>query len=444
MAIAHDANSSANDSETNTLSWSHTCTGSDRALVVHAANNGGLTVSSVTYNSVSMTAVASGIANGNANCQNWILVAPATGSNTVLITYSGSGNFLTSGASSYTGVDQSTPTDAAGAGSTGSSTNSNDSVTSGSNWHVGTGVTAGEAGAFTANSPTVLAFTTGSEQNFAAGGYAPTGTAISFTNDNADWACQAFSLKAASAGGATLEPAAEQISFSASAPLLVLAFNFTPAAEQLTFSSSAPTVARGLTIEPPAEQIAFSAATPVRIINLIRGPPAAQLTFSATTPVLLQTFVEVPSAAQLSFSSSLPQLILSTELTPAAAQIVLSSSAAALVLGIARTPGAAQLAFSASAPDLIYIRTLIPAAAQLTFSATAPEVLKGFTFVPAATQLTFSASAPVLLQTFVEIPAAAQLVFSGSIPIVIANPPVYEQLSFRGRNDDGFLGKGPD
>ncbi len=212
MAIAHDTDSSTSDSETSTLSWSHTCTGSDLALVVNACNDSGLTVSGVTYNSVALAKVATGIANGNAFVENWILANDevATGANTVEVTYSGSG-FLQAGASSYTGVDQTTPVDATSTGSTGSSTNANDSVSGGSDWHVGGGVTAGEASAFTANSPTVLSWAAAVEQRNAGGGYAPTGAAISFANGNFAWACQAFSLNEAAGGGGAAPSYYQQI-----------------------------------------------------------------------------------------------------------------------------------------------------------------------------------------------------------------------------------------
>ncbi|MFZ1721290.1 MAG: hypothetical protein WAU07_02180 [Microgenomates group bacterium] len=114
-------------------SFSHTTSGSDRVLLVYTyAFNANVDpdVTGITYNGVSMSKVTESsiqyVANRYIEVQVWQLVAPATGSNTVSITYAGTYTKTSASAISFTGVDQSTPIGSSG---TNSSTNAHPSVT---------------------------------------------------------------------------------------------------------------------------------------------------------------------------------------------------------------------------------------------------------------------------------------------------------------------------
>lgn len=113
-AVTYDTVSSASTSTSgaSSLTWSHTVTsaGSNRLLVVGVASddNTPRTVSSVTYNGVNLTQVPGGTADNLARVDMWYLVNPATGANDVVVTLSGSTEF-SAGATSWTGVDQTTP-----------------------------------------------------------------------------------------------------------------------------------------------------------------------------------------------------------------------------------------------------------------------------------------------------------------------------------------------
>lgn len=111
MALAIDAVSSTSGNGAGPFSWSHTCSGSDRVLFVgisHYDSND--TVSGVTYNSVAMTAVPSGATNnGQFYVSLWYLIAPATGSNTVSVSMTGSVFDIGMAAISFTGSHQTTP-----------------------------------------------------------------------------------------------------------------------------------------------------------------------------------------------------------------------------------------------------------------------------------------------------------------------------------------------
>jgi hypothetical protein len=114
MAVAFDAASASADLSGSTSgSWSHTCSGSDRYLIVGVAgfdaesNLSGITV---TYNSVAMTKLGGNQDTNNNNTLLFGLVAPATGSNTVQISnIPSSFSQVAAGAISFTGVHQTTP-----------------------------------------------------------------------------------------------------------------------------------------------------------------------------------------------------------------------------------------------------------------------------------------------------------------------------------------------
>jgi len=106
MAIASDATSTGVNSSTS-LTVSHTCTGSDRVLEVSCWTNAGDTTG-VTYNGVSMTAVYLNQDVGGVRCSTFTLVNPASGTNNIVLSRSGT-NFNVLAAKSYTGVDQTTP-----------------------------------------------------------------------------------------------------------------------------------------------------------------------------------------------------------------------------------------------------------------------------------------------------------------------------------------------
>ncbi len=113
-AISFDAVSGATQVTGSTLTWSHTCTGSNRALFVSASSLGDSpTVTGVTYNSVAMTQLWNFDSSGGVSAQSsgWILVAPATGAHNIVITLSGgSGGYIAGIGQSWTEVNQTTPT----------------------------------------------------------------------------------------------------------------------------------------------------------------------------------------------------------------------------------------------------------------------------------------------------------------------------------------------
>lgn len=113
MAIAVDNTSSSANQTGSSVSFSHTCAGSNRVLLVGVTiADSTKTVSGITYNSVALVKVdAIDMPSASRRAELWYLVAPATGSNTIAVTLTGAPiSFFNVGAVSYTGVRQdSTP-----------------------------------------------------------------------------------------------------------------------------------------------------------------------------------------------------------------------------------------------------------------------------------------------------------------------------------------------
>lgn len=127
-AVGPDANGATTDHAAaptpNPLTWSHTCTGSDRYLEVDIVVGSDLTgaattIDAVTYNGVAMTLVTNSQQTSNDTTGGYVvkygLVAPATGANTVSVAFTvtgGNNADIKAGSKSYTGVDQTTPWEA--------------------------------------------------------------------------------------------------------------------------------------------------------------------------------------------------------------------------------------------------------------------------------------------------------------------------------------------
>lgn len=108
-----------------TFSFSHRASGTNRVLFVYAEdNNGGDTVTGVTYAGVTMTKIGASVqVPSGPYVTLWYLVAPATGTNNVTITRSQTTGSIIGMSVSYTGVNQTGIPDSSNTG-TGSSTTS--------------------------------------------------------------------------------------------------------------------------------------------------------------------------------------------------------------------------------------------------------------------------------------------------------------------------------
>lgn len=125
MAIAIDATSNGTGATATSITWSHTCTGDDRILIVACGIPDSDTITGVTYNSVALTLIDkiqvdfTGVPDRYIYL--WYLIAPATGANDIVVSSSAS-QILKGAAASYTGVKQTGQPDSS-AKNKGASTN---------------------------------------------------------------------------------------------------------------------------------------------------------------------------------------------------------------------------------------------------------------------------------------------------------------------------------
>jgi hypothetical protein len=109
MAIAFDAAATGKAAAASSLTYAHTCTGSNLVLFVACALSGnpaGGTITGVTYNGVAMTSIASPIViQSNVRTYLFYLIAPSTGANNIVISASQSGTIY-GASSSYSGAKQ--------------------------------------------------------------------------------------------------------------------------------------------------------------------------------------------------------------------------------------------------------------------------------------------------------------------------------------------------
>ena len=118
--IAFDAASSANTtSDSNTLSWSHTTSGSDRIMIVGVTTRNNRAVTSVTCGGVDLTRIRRDVLGVDVGTELWYLIAPPLGTQTVSLTTEDD-TTIEAGATTWTGVGQTAATalghDAGGTG----------------------------------------------------------------------------------------------------------------------------------------------------------------------------------------------------------------------------------------------------------------------------------------------------------------------------------------
>lgn len=135
MAVAFDTSTRSGTGASGTgFSWSHTCTGADRLLVVHVTKDGAADqVTGVTYNSVAMTQLTT-FTFSSSRIYMYYLYAPATGANNISVSTSASGAYQTE-AASYTGVGPSQDSSNSG-NSTGTSMTGSDTTAADNCWLV--------------------------------------------------------------------------------------------------------------------------------------------------------------------------------------------------------------------------------------------------------------------------------------------------------------------
>lgn len=207
MAIAFDATSGIYQSSTVTSQdLSHTCTGTNRVLIVATRTYDGDGVSGVTYNGAAMTVVST-VVTGTDRLKTWRLINPSSGANVVTATISPARR-IEIYAVSLTGADQTTQPDVAGTTNTGSSASATGSVTTSSDnaWSVAAVALNGASGTITSGTNCTAGATTTDRGGIGYGG--PKTPAGSFTQaltigGSGAWAFAQVAIRPSTAVGPT-------------------------------------------------------------------------------------------------------------------------------------------------------------------------------------------------------------------------------------------------
>jgi len=123
MAIAYDTGTDGGESTGTTLTWSHTCTGSQRFLVVALLEVATDSVTGVTYNGSAMFQMGTTVTQGGNTWTNlWGIKNPSSGANNIVATRTLTTDKLRGVATSYTGVNQTGEEDSVATNTSGAST----------------------------------------------------------------------------------------------------------------------------------------------------------------------------------------------------------------------------------------------------------------------------------------------------------------------------------
>lgn len=278
MAIAYDAGTGRQlASAATSLTYAHTCTGTDRALFVAILlNNTPDDVTSVTYNGVAMTQVATYLANSQYRYYLYVLANPASGSNNVVIN-TGVARNIFSCANSYTGVDQTNPTEGSPSSThTNATTSQSRSITTITDnaWVVSTTHAHSTPANTSAGSGTTSRFT-GNSLDYA--GFVDSGAAVTpagsktlnlSSSTSQTLGMIAVAVKPASAGGVTVAPTTQAATFSVPAYSITgnISTTQTPTTQAITASIPAYSVSAGsgtIEIDSVGTKVQVSSGTSV-------------------------------------------------------------------------------------------------------------------------------------------------------------------------------------
>ena len=451
MAIAFDAASNSGYlSSTGTYTGSHTCTGSNRYLVLSLA----VFIPEVItegdshdprYNGVTMTLLRSKTtADGFIRSELWGLVAPASGSNTVSVQLLEANADFVACLSSFTGVDQSTPTEgvADATGLAGSST-VDVTVSTDQSWVIDviasddTSITAGDGQ--TARGQQTGARGTGAQST--EGPVSPSTVTMNWTDSSDRWAMCAIALRPP-ASTQTATPATATVTITGIAPVVSATgpVTVTPDSEprnHVVITAIQPTAAFGTATRTPGStelEILARKPDPYATGTVTVTPsiePRLTVTVSAIAPARSATgsAPATPAAASVTVSGIAPTATAfgTVTVTPESEPhtLVTISAVSPTTIGtgtVSRTPATASVIVSAISPTASPASTVSRSstAASVTVSAIAPTATgQGtITLTPAVASVTVSAFAPTITVpgTASRTSTAASAIISGIQP----------------------------
>lgn len=293
--IAYDAASEDKvASGASSLTYAHTCTGSNRFIYVAVTTINDATHSvTATYGGVSMTAVQ--VDQLIYSSTNWYhhgfrLAAPASGSNNVVITKTNADGSIRSGAVSYTGVDQTTPINVSAKGNGTATPATLTSTSTVTGWwvmsaaNIDLGHTGGSITDTLRAEYSGLADIADSGNDVASGSAT---TTMPFPTGTRQWGAIHF-LMVPAATGTTVSPAVQTATFSLPTRTVTGKAQVSPSAQVATFSTPSRTVTGKALVSVNVQSATFT--IPAYIVSaggVILNPSVQTLTFSLPTRSLI-------------------------------------------------------------------------------------------------------------------------------------------------------------
>lgn len=337
MAIAVDTTTTsiktgaqANPTDT----WSHTITGSNPFLIVSVTYTFGTgttpSVTALTYNGVSLTKI-NRLSRANSNGtpvfnEVWFLAAPATGAHNVSYTITGDTFSPKLGASSFTGVDQSTPigVTATGSGATTTATTNITTVTDNSLVYEGFSwefmpntATAGKTPLYNSNTGTDDIGASSYEISTTHGAYSNTYTLSSSNSSINSWASNIVEVKPVAA---TTTSTSQSTSTSTS---LSTSSTSTSASTSLSTSSTSTSQSTSTSLSTSSTSTSNSTSTSLSTSSTSQSTSQSTSTSStsSSTSTSLSTstthsFTTSTSSTSSSTSSTSTSISTSTTLPP--------------------------------------------------------------------------------------------------------------------------------
>lgn len=318
------------------LTWSHTCSGSDRVLVVFTEDTtGNDRVTGVTYNGVAMTQVQKAVNTNNSYLYTYVLFAPATGANNVVVSTSTSTN-LCGGSVSYTG--SANTLDANSTETKNSTTNPSWSLTtvSDNSWVVmATNQTGGPS---TAGSNTTLRKDCGSGAMYiwesSLNPITPAGsTTINVTNASADYVCHKIAIKVSTGSPSpSLSPSSST--------------SLSPSLSPSSSASASQSPSSSISLSPSSSQSPSSSVSASPSVTGSPSPSASPSITPSSSPSLS------PSLSASSSESRSPSLSASSSVSLSPSSSISSSISASPSRSISLSPSSSV---SPSPSPAIYV-----------------------------------------------------------------------------------------
>lgn len=307
MAIAFDAASSSVGSGVTSVTFPHTTSGANRALIVGVSFWDGTaqSISGVTYAGTAMTNIGGATDSADDRAQQWKLSNPATGTNNVIVSFSGSVHAVC-GAVSFTGAHQTTASlTGTQATATGNSGTPSVNVSSASGEIVidtlGFFVAIATVGAGQTqrwNATASLEYGAGSTEAGAST------TTMSWTLDDIfPWALVGVGVKPAPAGTA-VDPTRGLVQFKGQVPTVRDIDFAAPAKGLLQFKGLVPTTAK--VKSPSAGRWLYVGQVPTVESVSVASPTAGKFWFVGQVPSTRDLAFKSPSAGNLWFKGYVP------------------------------------------------------------------------------------------------------------------------------------------